>query len=213
MAIRIGIIGNSGHYGYALEGVREMRDAVICAIAPGCAGEDMSRLHEALAASSISPKRYDDYAEMLDREELDVAVVNPYFHLSSKVTIDALNRGIPVLGEKPLAIDRESLNGIRQAQLQSGARISMMLAFRYDARFRAARQLVADGAIGEPALGYSQKSYKLGERPAFYCTRETFGGLIPWVGIHAIDWFRWVSGVDYAAVTAHHANLHAPQVR
>jgi len=211
LATHIGIIGSSGHYHYALAGEREIEDAVICAVAPGSADEDMSRLTAALSAASVSPKQYDDYREMLDREDLNVVAVNPQFHLNSEVTTEALSRAIPVLCEKPLAIDLESLDRVRQAQLQSKAGLGMMLALRYDARFYTARQLVASGAIGEPALGYSQKSYKLGTRPPFYCTRETFGGLIPWIGIHAIDWFRWISGIEYTAVIGHHANVHAPQ--
>ena len=34
----------------------------------------------------------------------------------------------------------------------------------------------------------ARKSYKLGKRPAYYHRRETYGGTIPWVGSHAIDW-------------------------
>lgn len=211
MATRIGTIGGSGHYHYVLDGVSEMRDAVICAVAPGRLEEDISGLSNDLLRSPTTPKHYDDYREMLDREDLDIVAVNPFFHLHSEVTVEALRRGIHVLCEKPLALDLASLNGVREAQAQSRAKIGMMLALRYDSRFYTARQLVAQGAIDEPSIGYAQKSYKLGKRPAFYCKRETFGGLIPWVGIHAIDWFRWVSGVDYAAVIGHHANLHAPQ--
>ncbi|MFA6931085.1 MAG: gfo/Idh/MocA family oxidoreductase, partial [Lentisphaeria bacterium] len=49
-----------------------------------------------------------------------------------------------------------------------------------------------------------QKSYKLGKRPDFYRKRTTYGGTIPWVGSHAIDWILFFSGADFECVTAFH---------
>jgi len=67
--------------------------------------------------------------------------------------------------------------------------------------FQAARNAVQQGMLGEPILISSQKSYKYGpERPWFYKERKTYGGTIPWVGIHALDYMRWVSGQEYAQV-------------
>lgn len=211
MTIRIGITGCSGHYEYVIGGMECLPEACICAVAPGCPEEDMSGLMKHPTISRYSPNYYSDYRHMLDREDLDIVVVNPFYYLHSQITVEALIRGICVFCEKPLAIDMESLGKVRDAQMQLNTRMGMMLNFRYDPRFYTAHELVKEGAIGVPTLGYSQKSYKLGTRPWFYEKRETFGGLIPWVGIHAIDWFRWVSGVDYSSVVAYHTNMHAPQ--
>lgn len=99
---------------------------------------------------------------------------------------------------------------MRAAQEASGRPFGLMLNFRYEPSFYTARRLVRDGAIGEPVLAFGQKTYRFGARPDFYRRRETFGGIIPWVGIHAIDWCRWVSGRRYTAVTASHGNIAAP---
>ncbi len=56
------------------------------------------------------------------------------------------------------------------------------------------RRAVEVGLVGEPILISSQKSYKYGaERPWFYKGRKTYGGTIPWAGIHALDFMRWVA--------------------
>jgi predicted dehydrogenase len=52
-----------------------------------------------------------------------------------------------------------------------------------------------------------QKSYPLeswagGPRPPFYKARKTFGGTIPWIGMHAVDLIRWFSGSEFASVAA-----------
>jgi len=76
--------------------------------------------------------------------------------------------------------------------------------------FRAAHQVVASGNIGRPMLVTAQKSYKFGSRPDFYRDRKTYGGTIPWVAIHAVDYARWCAGIEYTSVSGHHANLAHP---
>ena len=57
-----------------------------------------------------------------------------------------------------------------------------------------------DGTVGQIRLMNAQKSYKLGRRNEFYKIRSTYGGTIPWVGSHAIDWLYWFSGEKFESV-------------
>ncbi|MGE5550135.1 MAG: Gfo/Idh/MocA family protein [Bacteroidota bacterium] len=207
--IKVGLIGCSGHYGFVLEGMRELGEAELRAVAPGCRDEDLSPLLARPEVKLARPRIYEDYRRMLAEEPLDIVGVDCFFHLHAEVCQAALAHGVAPFCEKPLALDLASLEILRARQLDAGLPIGMMLNYRYEPMFRSARQLVASGTIGEVVLGYAQKSYKLGRRPSIYRRRETFGGIIPWVGIHAIDWFRWISGRRYLAVSARHANLHA----
>ena len=42
----------------------------------------------------------------------------------------------------------------------------------------------------------------------FFRTRSSYGGTIPWVGIHAIDWIRWFAGREFVTVRASHSTRH-----
>lgn len=198
--IRVGIVGASGHFGYALADTGKL-SARIVAAAPGGADEDVSRVVTAARDRGHEIREYDDCRAMLDGADLAAVVVNPAYFRHAEVTCAALARGIAVMCEKPLALTTDDLAAVREAQQTSNAALGMMLPYRYDARFHTAQQLVAAGRLGAPVTGYAQKSYKLGTRPDFYRRRETFGGIVPWVGIHAIDWFQYVSGLEYLAVT------------
>jgi predicted dehydrogenase len=77
-----------------------------------------------------------------------------------------------------------------------------MLAYRYHPAFYAAWKAVKEGLIGEPLLITAQKSYKLGTRHPVYMHRTTYGGTIPWVAIHGIDWIHWYSGGKITEVSA-----------
>lgn len=61
--------------------------------------------------------------------------------------------------------------------------------------FFAAYEAVQNGAVGDIAMLYGRKSYYFNSsRPDFYRRRETYGGTILWVAVHALDWFCWFAG-------------------
>ncbi|MFA6930879.1 MAG: Gfo/Idh/MocA family oxidoreductase, partial [Lentisphaeria bacterium] len=107
---------------------------------------------------------------------------------------ESLHRGIHVFCEKPIAITLHEADEIEAAWKKGSAHIRSMVGLRYEAPFQQAASLVKAGAIGKIKLIRSQKSYKLGKRPDFYRKRTTYGGTIPWVGSHAIDWILFFSG-------------------
>ena len=75
---------------------------------------------------------------------------------------------------------------------------------RFAPAFYHAARMVREGAIGEVRMLTAQKSYRFGKRPAWYSDRELYGGTIPWVGIHAIDWIYHFSGKRFLSVSAQH---------
>lgn len=207
MALRVALIGSAGHINYVTEGLKALPGATLCAVAPGEPAEDPERLRR-LAGSTA--RFYADYRELLAAERPEIAAVSPPFHRHAEVACTALRAGSAVYCEKPLALTLEALDQVRTAVAETGRPLGIMLNYRYIPSFVTARRLVAEGAIGEPTVGYAQKSYKRGVRPDSYRQRATFGGITPWVGIHAIDFARWVSGREYRSVMARHIKLHQP---
>lgn len=209
--LRIAIIGASGHYGMVTGALAELNGAaVLCAVAPGSADEDISPLLKTREVVEADVAVYDEYQRLLDDAAPDIVVVNPFFGLNGVICAETLRRGIPTLCEKPLATELSQIAALRALHRDTSTPLSTMLGSRYEASFYTAWRLVRAGVIGEVIAGSAQKSYKFGVRPDFYRRRESFGGIIPWVGIHAIDWFRWVSGRDYVAVTVRQGNLTKP---
>ena len=195
------IIGTSGHIDLALEVRDRLPQVSFVGIAPGSADEDARDFFVDRLEKSLIPF-YDDYRRMLDREKPQVAVVAPFFFLQSAVACDCMERGIHVFVEKPMAVSLEQLERLRRAHAQAGVALCPMLESRYRPEFHAAWRAVRDGLIGEPLLITAQKSYKLGARHAMYTHRATYGGTIPWVAIHAIDWIQWFSGGKIVEVAA-----------
>ena len=205
--MKIAIIGASGHGIFVLEGLRRKPDisAALVGLAPGSEGESIIPIAEACQADGLHPALYKDYRRMLDEQKPDVVAVNPFFCDHERIILELLHRRIHVFAEKPLALTVEGLVRLREAYTRSGIHLGCMLNMRYEPALRAAYNAIRSGAVGEVRLVHAQKSYKLGRRPEFFKQRATFGGLIPWIGIHAIDLIACMSGRRFVSVYAAHS--------
>lgn len=207
--MKIVMIGASGHWGICMP-PQLCKERRFAAIAPGSAGESMEEMERRLHKIGYTPSVYGDYREMLLKEKPDVAVVDNFYGQHAQVILDAFAAGCHVLSEKPAAADPAQLERIREAWKQAGTAFAAMFTYRYDGAFYCAKRLIEEGRIGEIQLLNAQKSYKYGKRPAFMEKRETYGGTLPWVGIHAIDWILWMSGGRFESVTALQSASAAP---
>jgi predicted dehydrogenase len=57
----------------------------------------------------------------------------------------------------------------------------------------------------------ARKSYKWGNRPEWFGRRAQYGGTIPWVGIHALDYVQEITSQPLRSIFASHANVAHPQ--
>jgi predicted dehydrogenase len=202
--MRIGIIGSTGHTNYVLEGMPELSDVEIVGVAPGSSGESVADLHEAIEAHAPEATRYSDHEALLSTD-LDLVVVACHFGDLADRTRAALERDCHVYTEKPVATTLEDLERVRETYAASEGELAAMFGLRYDPAFMTAHERVQGGDVGEVRLVNARKSYVLGDRGEPFLSRETYGGTIPWVGIHAIDWIHWFSDLPARSVRARHS--------
>ncbi len=203
--MNIGMIGGIGHNGYVFDGVRASTGARIVGVAPGPAEKDADSLARQAERIGQSPKVFDDYRHMLDDEKPDIVSIACHYADHAAVAIEVIERGHHVFIEKPIATTLEDFDRLERAFQNAHVQLSCMLGLRYEPAFTTAWRAVDHGAIGEVRLMTAQKSYKLGARPAWTHDRDRYGGTIPWVGSHAIDWLHWFSGAPFERVFATHS--------
>ena len=200
--IKVVIIGASGHYPYAIWGVKANTNAQILGMAPA-SEEETQRVKEKLdldLAKGIP--FYSDYKDMLEKVKPDIVAINSYFYLNGPLTIECLKRGIHCYTEKPLTFYREELSIIKELLVEKKLKLSTMLEYRYHPAFYTAFKAIEAGAIGDPIHLTAQKSYKSGLKPEWQHRRDQFGGLISWVGSHALDWILWMTDNGVASAKA-----------
>lgn len=203
-SLRIGFVGSQGHVKLAFEGLREAEGFSIDAVCPGATDDSVEGLQRESARLGQHPRVLSDWRELL-AEALDIVVVAGPFEEHAAMTVAALQHGSHVLCEKPVACTWEDEAALRDAlAAHPDCLVVPMLGMRYEPAFHTAHRLVANGAVGEVRLVGAQKSYRLGRRGPRFLRRATSAGIIPWVGIHAIDWVHWFSGQAFLSVDARH---------
>ena len=200
--LRVASIGDSGHFNIAaafgtIRGVRYVS-----------AASDGYGEARVLTAGAAIPVYERGYLEMLDQVRPDVATLGCWYAHNGEVALECLRRGIHVITDKP------ALN--TWAQLAEAERLCAAdprlvfiteFPFRMNPAFRAAREAVRSGRVGQPVLITAQKSYRFGTRPDFFRKREHFAGLVMWVASHALDFASWTSGLGYLSFQGLQGNL------
>ncbi len=207
--LKIGLIGSSGHCGRALKIMSEDSECKLTSYAPTHPSESLERISR-FSCVNEKTTSYKKYEELLNKEELDLVIVDSVYGFHGTVTLAALNKGIPVYCEKPLAKSIKELEEIESVAKRKDLPIVCMFETRSDPVVATAKKLINDGAIGEPILAFGQKSYRLGKRPEWYSDPELYVGTIPWVAIHAIDWTRYMTGFEFEEVSAISARTGPP---
>jgi predicted dehydrogenase len=151
------------------------------------------------AATGFRPAMYDDYRKMLASERMDAVSLALPPVLNPEVAETALAAGCHVIAEKPIA-----------ASLGDGARMAgwadvygriVMIAenYRYLASYQRAREMIAQGVIGQPqTVRWSLYQY-LGPDNPYYQTAwrqhpEHPGGYLSDGGVHHVAVLRTLLG-------------------
>lgn len=91
---------------------------------------------------------YTDSREMLEHAGLDaVFVATPHFQ-HDEVGVAALEKGLHVLVEKPMAADKNGCENLLRARDRSGKVLSTMLSMRTKPIYSKIKSLLADGELG-----------------------------------------------------------------
>jgi UDP-N-acetyl-2-amino-2-deoxyglucuronate dehydrogenase len=162
----------------------------VCDIDPG-------RLSAASTANGVPG--FPDHLSLFDEVQPDVVHICTPHSTHAAIAIDALERGIHVVLEKPVAHTREEAARLVRAAGNSGATIAVCFQNRYNAPVRAAQAALSSGELGR-VLGAS--ATVLWHRTAAYYLDRPWrgrwstggGGLLMNQAIHTLDLVQWLVG-------------------
>lgn len=207
--MRIGFIGGYGHH-YLRQLLREPESQREYSVAAASDG------HDAQAARGLSEKIgtsrwFDTPSQLLDEFRPEVVSIGAVYGFNGEVAALALERGISVVSDKPIAATWAQMERLRELTQDKARVLLTEFPFRAQAEFRAARAAVQSGRIGEVVLATAQKSYRFGaQRPAWYAERQSYGGTLLWVASHGIDVIHFATGQKFGRVIGVQGNLSKP---
>jgi predicted dehydrogenase len=209
--MRLGLIGCSMHWRSYAAALSALPDLRVTAVAVAAPDEGLAQFDGAPGVTEATA-RYDTPEALLDAGGVDVVQVSTRLDLIGRRARAALERGVPVMAEKPLAPTLDELEGLHRVAQQSGVPVCAMHAQRGTPLIAALRRAVGDGAIGTPLVAHNQKSYRWGSaRPEAFKDRRTFPGIGPSIGIHVFDWLLWILGDRFQEVSGYESAAARPE--
>jgi len=202
--LTMAVIGSYGHVNVVLRNPEAHGVRVVAAARWG--EDDKLGFLGKFTSAPDNLEVYDNYEEMLDHTQPDIAAVCMPLYRNAEAAITAAQHGCHIISEKPLATELADLDRLRKAVDDAGVRIAALFTARCEPAFQTVRQVVDEGRIGRVVLASGQKSYPFATRDDFYKDRRTYGGSIPWQGIHALDFISYCTAKDYTRVAAMAAN-------
>ncbi|MFH1006639.1 MAG: Gfo/Idh/MocA family oxidoreductase [Candidatus Latescibacterota bacterium] len=198
--IRMAIIGTGGMANGHAQRLGEESDVKIIA----CCDVLEEKAKEFAARHSI-PAWYTDYEALLDKEELDAVSVVTSDVAHAPVSIAALEHGLHVLCEKPMATSLEEAKNMVQAAKAAKKMNMIQFSYRPYPALERARQLVAEGELG--TIRHVEASYlqswlahsgwgdwRESSALLWRLSKKHRGGALADLGCHILDFTTYVAG-------------------
>lgn len=160
-------------------------------------------------ADKFGGKVYKDYAQMLDDENLDAVVVCTSNDTHTKISIEAINKGKHVLCEKPIFIDIEESNDLKEALRDD---VIFMAAHnqRFTLAHKKAKELIDSNKMGKVLSFRCTLGHPGPERfsvnrsnSTWYLNKQASGlGCISDLGIHKVDVLMHIMGEKITEVAS-----------
>jgi len=159
---------------------------------------------EEIAAKYKPPIVVADYRELLDRASMDAVAVATHADSHHEIVIAALERGMHVLCEKPMASNLDQC----RAMVDAARRANKLLAINFNTRsvavLREIKRLIDAGAIGRVRVvrfvyDWHAHQWQPPERLENFMRN---GGPIIDSGVHFFEGARWFTGHEFTRIDA-----------
>jgi predicted dehydrogenase len=197
--VRLGVIGTSGWtdlmYFNNLKGRPDVELA-------GVSGRNPKTLAETAERHGIAAT-YTDYRQLIAQGGLDAVVVAAPDDQHLEMTLAAIDKGLHVLCEKPLANNAADARRMLEAAERRGVRHMVLFTWRWQPHYQFLKSMIDEGALGR--IYRAQFSFIGGfARDMVYQWRQDparANGVLGDLGSHMIDLMRWYFG-EIASVSA-----------
>jgi predicted dehydrogenase len=166
-----------------------------CSIAQWAGIADVRADAAKAAAEAMGCESYRTHQDLLERAGCDAVIICTPPSTHPEIALFFIERGVPVLCEKPLAVDVASARAICEAADRKGVVMAMASKFRYVDDVIRAKSLIASGVLGDILLfenAFTSKvdmSKRWNSDPAM-----SGGGVLIDNGTHSIDIARYLLG-------------------
>jgi len=150
-----------------------------------------------------------DYQEILADPEIDAVLICSSTDTHAPISLEAIAAGKHVFCEKPVSQDLAQTLAVKEALAVSPVKYQVGFNRRFDHNFRAVRQAVTDGHVGDLHI-VKITSRDPGAPPISYV--KVSGGMFMDMTIHDFDMLRYITGSEVESIFVQAANLVDPAI-
>ena len=170
-----------------------LKDRQDCEITALC---DINKVRLDLVAKELGGNTYTNLDEMLQKEALDCAIITTPDAEHENCAVKALNYGVNVLIDKPLATTAKGCQNVIDAMKKSNKIAMIGFNLRHNPVLKKMKEFIDKGALGKVFLIETREFYDGGRT---YMSRwngikSYSGGLWNHKGSHDFDIFNWFLG-------------------
>ena len=140
---------------------------------------------------------YTDYRRLLDEAKVDAVFVTAPDYLHEEMSLAALNRGLHVFLEKPMAITIEGCDRILEAARKNGVKLYLGHNMRFSPIIRKMKEIIDSGRIGQVEAIWCRHFIAYGGDAYFkdwHSEQKYSTGLLLQKGAHDIDVIHHLAG-------------------
>lgn len=201
---RLAFVGVGWIGAHRLQAVASSEVAEIVAIAD--ANPEAARNALAQVAQWAPEARIDSFERVLAADIDGIVIATPSAQHAAQARA-ALERGLAVFCQKPLACTRAEAQEVIDAARASDRLLAVDLSYRKVAGVEQMKALLGSGAIGEPFAAELMFHNAYGpDKPWFYDVTSAGGGCVIDLGIHLIDLLLWM--LDYPVIERVSSDLY-----
>ncbi|MEU7816931.1 Gfo/Idh/MocA family oxidoreductase [Pseudonocardia sp. NPDC049154] len=189
--LRIAVVGVGKMGSFHVDSLtRRVRGARVTVV------NDFSHVQAEKVAGPIGARTVADPFEAIGANDVEAVVLASPGFAHEKQVLACLERGVPVLCEKPLTMDGPSSYEVVKAQAESG-RDLIQVGFmrRFDSEYVALRELITSGSVGAPLMLHC--THRNPNVPDSFNSEMAMADSV----VHEADCTRFLLGEEVVAVT------------
>ena len=185
--LKIGLVGCGGISGAHVPGWQALKDCEIVAICD---------VRQEMMDKYPGPRQYLSFDEMLQKEELDIVDICLPTFLHPDYAIKAMEKGINVLCEKPISLNRDDVERVYAAAEKNNVKFMVAQVLRFWPEYEKVKEFYDNKTYGKLLCGRMQR---LGNTPKWswdgWMQDEARSGYVPFdLHIHDLDWIVYTFG-------------------
>ncbi len=205
--VNLGVIG-LGRMGkvYAYHAARHLPNAALVAVA-----DVRQEVTQEFAVQVSGVTTYADYHGLLNHPNLDAVIITTPTSTHKTVVLDAVGAGKHIFCEKPMSLTLGDTDRMVNTIEAAGILFQVGFMRRFDDGYRAAKQQIDAGVIGQPVTirSISRDPFRTSLE---FANPAVSGGLIVDMAIHDLDLARWLMADEVERVYAETASLVYPEL-